>query len=499
MQKLNSSDLEKLNSNVVLPVSLDLLQGTLNHGKIVLQKAGAVQEVNLEKVLRLLPGKRLVALAQWQEKPVICKLFYQSGHWKRHVERELFGMRLLIDGRVRAPALLQTGITADGKAAFVLTHYLQDAKSLGDILQHSEGIERAVEQKVLALLARSHDFGMWQQDMHLDNFMLCEDKIYFLDAAEMQVKTRGAALDATSSLENLALYFAQFPADHDHRIDALYEFYQQCRFANVINVPATQLRQLVLVARCRRLEAYTEKLLRSTTAHRAIKTSKHFTVFDRKMDSREFREFLADPNSFLERGEVIKAGNSSTVVKISIDSHFYLLKRYNVTSVWHYLKYLFKDSRARNSWQGALQLTMLGLSTARPLMMMEQRYASLFIHSSYYLCELVTGQDLLKLAQLQKTASPFWKEVFAAFNKLFHLLCQYQISHGDFKASNFIYANGKLHVLDLDALRFHDKESTFQKAFRKDISRFLKNWNTEAGMDELASEAHNAVSDLGAG
>ena len=55
-------------------------------------------------------------------------------------------------------------------------------------------------------------------------------------------------------------------------------------------------------------------------------------------------------------------------------------------------------------------------------------------------------------------------------------MIEYKISHGDMKASNFLYWNNKIVVLDLDGMRRHRSQRVFKKAIKKDFDRFLKNW-----------------------
>ena len=63
-----------------------------------------------------------------------------------------------------------------------------------------------------------------------------------------------------------------------------------------------------------------------------------------------------------------------------------------------------------------------------------------------------------------------------AFQELFDALNDYQISHGDMKATNFIFNDQKLYVLDLDAMQRHKLKSKFIDAQAKDMSRFQRNW-----------------------
>ena len=49
-------------------------------------------------------------------------------------------------------------------------------------------------------------------------------------------------------------------------------------------------------------------------------------------------------------------------------------------------------------------------------------------------------------------------------------------SHGDLKASNFIYDNNEPYFIDLDAMRKHRLAFTAKRRKVKEIKRFLRNW-----------------------
>ena len=62
------------------------------------------------------------------------------------------------------------------------------------------------------------------------------------------------------------------------------------------------------------------------------------------------------------------------------------------------------------------------------------------------------------------------------FRRLFRILADYRISHGDMKATNFLVRNGTLHVLDLDAMERSRTKAKFREKFGRDLTRFQKNW-----------------------
>jgi RIO-like serine/threonine protein kinase len=59
------------------------------------------------------------------------------------------------------------------------------------------------------------------------------------------------------------------------------------------------------------------------------------------------------------------------------------------------------------------------------------------------------------------------------------------ISHGDFKAANFIVSGDKLFVIDLDGMRKHSFRWRFRKAFKRDCERLMKNWTDLPELDKM--------------
>ena len=70
-------------------------------------------------------------------------------------------------------------------------------------------------------------------------------------------------------------------------------------------------------------------------------------------------------------------------------------------------------------------------------------------------------------------------EIEKTLGEIVEILCKLRherISHGDLKASNILLSSRGPVLIDLDAMRQHKTESTYQQAARKDINRFLRNW-----------------------
>jgi len=293
-----------------------------------------------------------------------------------------------------------------------------------------------------------------------------------LDGAD--IRSTRAEIGRKDVLVNLALFFAQFPATMDAAIPRLITHYNSFT-APLSAEEQSYLPARVIAARTKRLDKYEKKLFRSTTAHRSIRESNRRVVYDRSYDSPELEDFILDPDSFIESGRILKAGNSSTVAVITLGSREFVVKRYNIKGFWHAIKRAIQPTRAHHSWRNAAILEMLGIATPHPCLFMELRLYSLR-KSAYLLCERVPGDDVLSQVEAGNKSAFESDKLVAAFESMLHVFSDYKISHGDMKASNFIYRNDRLYVLDLDSMKRYRGRLFFSRAHRKDRNRLLKNW-----------------------
>lgn len=447
------------------------------------------QQIDLciESILRIVPGKRIVGLTKWQNRQVIVKLFYQSECWKRNLLADINGVNLLSHSRIPTPKILHQAALKDNQGAVLLIEYLHDGTSLMSLLDETSGEDdrRKLLEMVIESIADCHKSGILQNDIHLDNFMFSKERVYLLDGGDIKGARNG--IRPETKLANLAMFFAQFPVTMDHNIGALLRHYLE----QGVDVSADMVADFDIrlrKARIHRLARYERKLFRSTTAHRCVQTSTKFMVYDRNMRSHEFGLFVKNPDSFIERGKILKNGNSATVAEVSIAGRTYVLKRYNIKKFAHGLRSLFGSGRAYKSWRNASVLEMLGVSTPHPYVFMEHRILWIFRRRSYFLSERIEADHLTVNIASEAADNIAPDELLAAFQQLLEIMHDYKISHGDMKASNFIYTNKLLYVLDLDSMQRHKMTLRFHNRFAKDLARFRKNWigtRLEAPVDQL--------------
>ena len=443
--------------------------------RLTVQEGQDEDEIVIESILRIVPGKRLVGLSRWNDQQVIVKLFYNPSHWKRNQLRDLKGCNLLKQAQLPTPDIVHHTATPDQKGGVLMIEYLQEGTTLGTLFEDASSAEHksATVRKGLETIARCHGAGLLQKDIHLDNFMLANGTVYLLDGGD--ISSYAGDFDTDTRLNNLATFFAQFPVGMDAEAPELLVAYQE----QTSEMTESQLAGFIgriSTARKLRMGNFERKLFRSTTANRCVWHASKFLVHDRSIHSPELDAFIANPDVLLDRGEVLKRGNSSTVVRVKIGGQEFVLKHYNIKSFWHGLSRLFRPSRAHHSWRNANLLKMLGVATPQPYLFMEERICWLFRRRAYFLCELVAGDNLIEELETNNFDLLESRSVVDAFRDLLKTLRTYRIHHGDMKASNFIFSNERLYVLDLDAMQRHKTERSFRKKYAKDLARFSRNW-----------------------
>ena len=107
----------------------------------------------------------------------------------------------------------------------LLINYLHQGANLGELFEVAASDDERLRISKLAIeaMAGCHTAGLWQADIHLNNFMVAGGRVYVLDGGD--IRSGDARLERKIVLNNLALYFAQFPVSMDIRIPELLKHY----------------------------------------------------------------------------------------------------------------------------------------------------------------------------------------------------------------------------------------------------------------------------------
>lgn len=443
----------------------------------------------LERVLRVLPGQRYVAQARWQGRSVLAKLLVGSKA-QRHFQREREGAELMARQGLVTPELLAQGFT-DGQGGWLLFDYLDGAQSLWDAWHHAardpllSDAQQAVLAEALGAIGQMHGQGLWQADLHLDNLLRHDQRLYLIDGGGVRWETPGQPLSRARVLENLGVFFAQLPAELDPFLEELLIHYLLANGEHAL--PLEMLQAEIAKVRRWRLRDYLKKAARDCSLFAARIGAFGLRVVRREAEP-ALQPLLADLDARIEAGHIYKTGGAATVARVEVGARPLVVKRYNVKSWLHWLKRFWRPSRAWHSWIEGNRLELLGIATPRPLAVIERRRCWLR-GRAYLITDYCGGQDIIARFEAYKQATPPETELLA-LDRLFAALLRERISHGDFKGHNLFWddAQGAWSLIDLDAMRQHRSTRSFARAYARDRARFLRNWPADSALHQLLDQ-----------
>lgn len=465
------SDLQRAGRSPALPMVIEGITDTPLH---------------LQQWLRVLPGQRYVARGQWNGRTVLAKLLVGT-RAERHFARELEGAGLLADQGLKTPELLAHGFQG-GEGGWLLFDFLSDARSLGDewALQALQPMLSDAQQELLgealAVIAQLHLQGLWQDDLHLDNLLRHEGEVLLIDGGGIRAQTPGQPLSRDKVLANLGVFFGQLPASLDPHIETLLVHYLLVNGEHAL--PLESLLKEVVAVRRWRLRDYLRKIARDCSLFSARRSAFLLRVVRRDQEA-SISPVLDDADNRLAGGVPLKQGGSSTVALVDVGGRQVVIKRYNIKGWLHWLKRFWRPSRAWHSWCEGNRLDFLGISTPRPLAVLELR-AFWLRRRAYLVTEQAAGEDIITRFKpfLETGCTPPEAEL-EALDELFAALLRERISHGDLKGTNLLWQAGRWSLIDLDAMRQHRNDSSFASAYARDRARFMRNWPADSALYQL--------------
>ncbi len=435
------------------------------------------EEIVCLEVVRSLPGKRLVFLGEYAGAKVFVKQFLDPNKRERHWRRELDGLDAFKHSRIPTADVLYAGRTADQRLPVIVLEQLAGVKSVKQAWSEADTKSREqILKRMVVLLARHHRSGLCQTDLHLDNFVLDDREIFSLDGAGVVVHAGG--VDQEAGLQNLGLFVAQLLPDWESYIPEIYELYSaECGWSS--GPGSDHLLIEVQKAREGRWKGFRNKLFRNCTAFCHVKNSDSFYVVAREYADQEMSALLQDPDaSFPGRDQAIKNGNTCTVWATVVNGRSLVIKRYNVKDFWHGVKLSLFTGRGARSWVNSYRLLFYGIPTPQPVALLK-REGGLLNPTAYLIVEQLQAVDAMEW--FHDPAVSIEEKVVMAEQvaQILGKLQQHQISHGDLKATNILIADGEAVLIDLDAMQRHTDVAGFEKAWFRDIKRFMQNWDDD--------------------
>lgn len=462
--------------------------------RVLLESDNRHIELTCSRILRILPGKRLVCSGEYNGQDVVVKFFLDSRRAKRHCAREEKGIRALNKAGIKTQNLLFKGLLKPGCEPVLVFRMIDRATNFTDVWKQvtSDNTHAQLLRQIISIIADQHEAGLTHDDLHMGNFILAINDIYTIDGGAVNVRYRGKPLSESKSLENLGLFFAKIYPQFDRLVPDAFNMYLEKRAWTKNTVLCNRLTKEIRHQYKKNKKKYLKKIYRECTAFICQKSWNRFLVYDRKYNTEKMVRFLTDPDALIDMNRLLKNGNTSTVAMVEVDGQRYAVKRYNIKNAWHALRRCLRPSRAWNSWRNAHRLTILGIPTPKPIALLEKRWG-FFRSKAYFITEYVDGIDVYHLLRSDKGQDVYQGDLVEQFGKLFQQLSTASISHGDFKATNFIVTDNRLFITDLDAMREHQFRCRFRKAFGRDLKRFMQNWADLSEVSNIFREQINNI------
>jgi len=451
--QMTAAALARASRNLTTPFAIELADG---------------RWLQIDTLLRVLPGKRITGIATFAGQRVVAKLFIASSGSERHWQRECQGIEFLRQHDLPTPPLLAASALKSG-GQYVLTEFIDAAQSLADA--------PVALPRLFALLGRMHASGLTHEDAHLGNFLAHDDTLLILDGDAIRGDQSTIAFQ-----ENLSLLLSQLPPNVlSEQRESLIAAYRSGNPTFVLD--SAQLDRQIAAITSKRLHDYLDKCLRDCTLFKVAKTADRFTAVLRSEADR-LAPVIADPDRWMSDGKPLKQGRTATLAIVECGGRQLVIKRYNIKNTGHALSRALRPSRAWYSWVAGNRLQFLGITTPRPLALIEQRFGPLR-GKAWLITEYCPGRNLLE--QLD-AGGRVPEEELAALRSLFHQLAAARITHGDLKATNLLRDGRRISLIDLDAMRQHGSNVTFRRAWRKDCVRFLENWPADSAVRKKLEE-----------
>ncbi|MCI0993300.1 lipopolysaccharide kinase InaA family protein [Pseudomonas corrugata] len=461
---MHLSELKSAGRSPGLPMSLELADA-----------AGPAQ-LQLLSLLRVLPGQRYVGAGVWRGRPVLAKLLVGSKA-ARHFQRELQGVRLLAEQGLTTPLLLADGLK-DGEGGWLLFEFLEGAESLGDAWKQVEHLplladeQAAVLAEALGAIAQLHGKGLWQEDLHLDNLLRHDGKLYLIDGAGIRAETPGQPLSRQKVLENLGVFFAQLPKSIEPFTEELLVHYLLSNAEHAL--PMEALQKQIDKVQAWRLSDFMEKVGRECSLFSVQRGAFGLRAI-RRDEEAAMMPVLERADALLDQGHLYKTGGAASVGKVEVDGRTLVIKRYNIKNFAHWLKRFWRPSRAWHSWREGHRLAFLGIATPKPLALLEKRFLWLR-RGAYLVTEHLSGPDIIERFAPYVESGDAPESELLALDRLFADLIRERISHGDFKGHNLFWQHDRWALIDLDSMCQHRTLASFAPAYARDRARFMRNW-----------------------
>lgn len=198
----------------------------------------------------------------------------------------------------------------------------------------------------------------------------------------------------------------------------------------------------------------------------------------------ELRDFFNNPDPYLESHRVVvykqNSGDPTAVMRVQIGEHDFVVKRYNIKGIGHWLRRCLLPSRAMVSWSNALRLFSVGIATPMPVAMLERRWGPLR-GVAFFVTEYREGVIADEFFRSHSQFIDDGAQVLEAIHHVTGRLHTAGFTHDDWQFHNILLVDNQPLVLDLDHMRhFSQPSKRFEQAKNRDWDRLRRSAESTA-------------------
>ncbi len=378
-----------------------------------------------QRWLRIVPGRRLVADCG---RGVIAKLFVGRGAARRSL-REYRQLSALRRSGCAVPRVIDHGQVQPGAWAVLMEQVVADG--------------RPDAEQLVTALAALHDAGFVHRDPHPGNFLVSNGRCVLIDAGAIRAAPGAVRAGAAGCVENLGRLLADLDVVDAAALRRLWDVYRRARRNDAAGL-----------ARLARSVDGNRRLLADARVRKSERDGSEFCCVavpgyrGHRLRQTSLGELLEDPERTFRGGRLAKAGHTASVARVEVDGRAYAMKRYRIKSPWHRLRQSLRTSRARRSWRAAQRLLQVGVSVPRAVLLLEAR--GLLAGTNWLVSDWHDGETLEVAVSTMDDGTLGACAIQLA--EIWRRLAVLGLSHGDAKASNYLWDGARLWMLDLDSV-----------------------------------------------
>jgi hypothetical protein len=238
-------------------------------------------KISCTKVLRVIPFKRITCLGNANGKRLVIKFFHARWGAYRHWERSERGCRMFIEKGITAPEILYSGYLLQYRVYALVFEYIEPGSTLSSVIEETTEIRKkdALLHELMLVIARQHENGIIQNDLHLGNFIIKDKCIYSLDGDHVKTLSRPAG--RKQSLRNVAMLLANHSAFFNSDVDWI-RTYASVRGWEISVGEMKDIRDDILKFRGKMLSKHLRKIRRRWELFITDPEGRSFSIYDTK-------------------------------------------------------------------------------------------------------------------------------------------------------------------------------------------------------------------------